>query len=95
MNLLEEVTVALESTVEPLEDWISTTGHGEVNQRDRLALAKVQKALKRLKTEQEPNTLMRCPTCKGKIWFHDDNPGAERKAVVKIDCQTCGQIVKV
>ena len=48
-SLNQEIIEALESTVEPLKDWIETTGHGEVNRRDREALAKVEKVLKYIK----------------------------------------------
>ena len=41
----EEIEAALRGTLGPLEDWILTTGHGEVNRRDRKAFEAVKSAL--------------------------------------------------
>jgi len=49
LELNHEIIEALESTVEPLKDWVETTRHGEIYRRDKTALEKVEKVLKRIK----------------------------------------------
>ena len=43
-----DLSIACKSAIPCLKDWIQTTGHGEVNRRDKASLVLIQQVLKEL-----------------------------------------------